>query len=183
MGCMPISDRGFTPWQPPQDASQASRESCTMQAMISGVVGGGAGLVLGAVLAPFQSNVASLEEQNLPMREQFRQGVKHMGQQSRSWGKSLMVIGAVFSCSECFVEKTRGRTDRWNPIYGGCITGGILAAQGAQRMRILLITRAFIDSPNLPTPHAPLSLLCRLSQLGRRQWHLAALASQLSLRR
>ena len=106
-----------------------------MQAIISGGAGGALGLLLGAVLAPFQSNIASMESENLPMREQFRRGMKEMGTQSRSWGKNLMVIGAVFSCSECFVEKTRGRTDRWNPIFGGCLTGGILAAgAGPQAM-------------------------------------------------
>ena len=128
---MPIgTERSFV-WQPPQDQGQASRESCTMQAIIAGVVGGGAGLVLGAVLAPFNSNVANMEVDGLPMREQFRRGFREIGTQSRSWGKNLMVIGAVFSCSECFVEKTRARTDRWNPIFGGCITGGVLAANGA----------------------------------------------------
>ena len=103
-----------------------------MQGIISGVVGGGAGLVFGALLAPFQSNIAQMESENLPMREQFRRGMKEMGQQSRSWGKNFMVIGAVFSTSECFVEKTRGRHDRWNPIYGGCLTGAILARDGAR---------------------------------------------------
>jgi import inner membrane translocase subunit TIM22 len=130
---MPIGSKDWFVWQPPQDQGQAGRENCTMQAIISGVVGGGAGLVLGAILAPFNSNVSSMEVDNLPMREQFRRGFKEMGTQSRSWGKNLMVIGAVFSCSECFVEKTRARTDRWNPIFGGCITGGVLAANGSFR--------------------------------------------------
>ena len=108
-----------------------------MQAIISGVVGGGAGLVFGAILAPFQSNIAQMESENLPMREQFRRGMKEMGSQSRSWGRNFMVIGGVFSCSECFVEKTRGRHDRWNPIYGGCITGAALAANaGPQAMAL-----------------------------------------------
>ena len=47
-----------------------------MQAIISGVVGGGAGLVLGAILAPFQSNIANMETDNLPMKEQFRRGMR-----------------------------------------------------------------------------------------------------------
>lgn len=127
---------GFTPLPPPQDPSAALRESCTMQAIISGGVGGVAGLALGAILAPFNSS-AHLESENLPVREQFRKGIKDMGVQSRSWGKNLMVIGAVFSCSECFVEKTRGSSDRWNAIGGGCITGGVLAASaGPQAMAV-----------------------------------------------
>ena len=125
---MPIGTEQQFAWQPIPET--ASKESCTMQAIISGVVGGGAGLVLGAILAPFNSNISNMETDNLPMKEQFRRGLREMGSQSKSWGKNLMVIGAVFSCSECFVEKTRARTDRWNPIFGGCITGGILAANG-----------------------------------------------------
>ena len=32
-------------------------------------------------------------------------------------------------------EKTRARTDGWNPIVGGCVTGGVLAASaGPQAM-------------------------------------------------
>ena len=132
---MPIGTDRYFAWLPPQEPGQAQRESCTMQAIISGVVGGGAGMVLGAVLAPFNSNVSNMEMDGLPMREQFRRGFREIGSQSKSWGKNLMVIGAVFSCSECFVEKTRARTDRWNPIFGGCITGGVLAAgQGPQAM-------------------------------------------------
>ena len=47
------------------------------------------------------------------------------------------VIGAVFSCTECFVEKARGRTDRWNPVVGGCITGAVLAhGSGPQGMAL-----------------------------------------------
>ncbi|KAL1499519.1 hypothetical protein AB1Y20_011722 [Prymnesium parvum] len=116
----------WRPWQPPADPGQAARESCTMQSIISGVVGGGAGMALGAVLAPFNSSVG-VESEHLPIKEQFRRGLREMGTQSRSWGKNLAVIGAVFQCSECFVEKSRGRSDRWNAVGGGCITGGVLA--------------------------------------------------------
>ena len=109
-------------------------------------------MVLGAVLAPFQSNMASIEDTNLPMKEQFRRGFREMGTQSRSWGKNLMVIGAVFSCSECFVEKTRARKDRWNPIVGGCITGGVLAASGERHGRL-----EACDPPRYP-PRTPTCL-------------------------
>lgn len=101
-----------------------------MQAIIAGLVGGGLGMVAGVVLMPFSSSMQNLETQNLPLREQMRQGAKEMGAQSRSWGKNFLVIGGVFSCTECFVEKTRGKHDRWNAIGGGCVTGGVLAASG-----------------------------------------------------
>lgn len=119
----------WRPWLPATEPGAAARESCTMQALLSGAVGGGAGLVLGVVLAPFNSSMGA-ETENLPMKEQFRRGFREMGSQSRSWGKNFMVIGAVFSCSECFVEKTRGRSDSWNPVLGGCVTGSALAVGG-----------------------------------------------------
>jgi hypothetical protein len=135
---MPISSGQVFVWQPPIEPGQASRESCTTQAIISGAVGGVAGAALGAVLAPFQSNVTALENQDLPMKEQMRRGMREIGSQSRSWGRNLMVVGAVFQCSECFVAKARGSHDRWNPIYGGCVTGGVLASSGARRSALRL---------------------------------------------
>ena len=71
-----------TPWQPPVEPGQAFRESCTMQAIVSGVVGGGAGLVLGAVLTPLNSQLQQ-ETEHLPLREQMRRGVR---ERSRHWG-------------------------------------------------------------------------------------------------
>jgi len=121
---------------PAQQEGAAARESCTMQAIISGTVGGVAGLGLGAILTPFNSSLQT-EVENLPLKEQFRRGAQEMGAQSRSWGKNLAVIGAVFSVSECFVEKARGKSDRWNAVYGGCVTGGVLAANaGPQAMAV-----------------------------------------------
>ena len=117
----------WRPLDPPAEPGAAARESCTMTAVISGVVGGGCGLVLGGVLVPFGSALQTEEFNNLPMKQQFRRGMQEVGTSSRSWGKNLAVIGAVFSCTECFVEKARGRSDRWNPVAGGCITGAVLA--------------------------------------------------------
>lgn len=127
---MTIRDNLLFVWNPSRDTGQAGRENCVMQAIIAGGAGGVAGLALGVVLAPFQSNVQSMEAADLPMREQFRRGAREVASQSKSWGKNLMVIGAVFSVSECITEKARGRTDRWNPIIGGCFCGAALAAQG-----------------------------------------------------
>lgn len=122
----------FRPLAPSTDPGQAFRENCTMNAMMSGAAGGAMGLVLGAVLMPFSASAQMDAEANKPLRQQIRTGVREMGVQSKSWGKSLMMIGAIFSCTECFVEKARGRHDRWNAVGGGCITGGILAANGAR---------------------------------------------------
>ena len=129
--------KNWRPLDPPAEPGAAARESCTMTGVISGVVGGALGMVVGAVLVPFGSALQTEEFNNLPLRQQFRRGMKEVGSSSRSWGKNLAVIGAVFSTTECFVEKARGRTDRWNPVFGGCITGAALAhGSGPQGMAI-----------------------------------------------
>lgn len=177
---MPITPGQQFAWQPPQDSGQPARESCTMQAIISGAAGGVFGMLLGAVLAPFNSSLSNLETSELPLRQQMRIGMKEVGAQSRSWGKNLMVIGAVFSCSECFVEKTRGRTDRWNPIYGGCVTGGILAASGARRRRSTAWTCPLLAAHHTdshPRPALTLmlgALFFHVPQPAHRRWPLDA---------
>jgi len=119
---------------PGQDPTAAFRESCASQMVVSGAVSGLAGIVLGAVLAPFNSSMQAQIE-HLPLRQQFVRGGQEIAAQSKSWGKNLAVIGAVFSTTECFVEKARGRTDKWNQIGGGCLTGAILAyGSGPQAM-------------------------------------------------
>ena len=119
--------KDWRPLDPPAEVGAAARESCTMTALMSGVVGGACGLVLGGVLVPFGSALQTEEFNNLPLKQQFRRGMQEVGSSSRSWGKNLAVIGAVFSCTECFIEKARGRSDKWNPVAGGCITGAVLA--------------------------------------------------------
>ena len=161
-----------TPYQPPSEPGAAMRENCTMQAIISGGAGGVLGLGLGAILMPFNSSVTQMETQNVPLREQFRRGFKEMGAQSRSWGKNLMVIGAVFSCSECFLEKTRGRTDRWNSIGGGCIAGGVLGAPGACRSRSSraaspALTRAYSARSWTASGRDGVCRLCRVQRCAR----------------
>lgn len=127
----PMFSDGWVPLQPPTEPGQAARESCTMTGFISGGAGGVLGMALGAILVPFSQTLQTEEFNNLPMKQQVKRGFAEVGSSSRSWGKNLMVIGAVFSCTECFVEKSRGQTDRWNPVFGGCITGGVLAVRAA----------------------------------------------------
>ena len=93
-----------------QDPTAAFRESCASQMVVSGAVSGLAGIVLGAVLAPFNSSMQAQIE-HLPLRQQFVRGGQEIAAQSKSWGKNLAVIGAVFSTTECFVEK-RARPHR-----------------------------------------------------------------------
>jgi hypothetical protein len=44
-----------------------------------------------------------------------------------SYAKGFAAFGAVYSTSECAIEKFRAKHDIYNSGYAGCLTGGILA--------------------------------------------------------
>lgn len=46
---------------------------------------------------------------------------------SGSYAKGFAAFGAVYSTSECAIEKFRAKHDIYNSGYAGCFTGGILA--------------------------------------------------------
>jgi mitochondrial import inner membrane translocase subunit TIM22 len=67
---------------------------------------------------------------DLPVREQLRLGLKDMGRTSLSSAKNFGRIGAMYSMTECVIEGLRGKSDLWNGISAGGVTGGILARAG-----------------------------------------------------
>ena len=69
-GAQHMSSASWQPLAPPAEPGAAARESCTMNAIISGAAGGVMGLALGAVLFPFSNSQQVVETENLPMREQ-----------------------------------------------------------------------------------------------------------------
>lgn len=64
---------------------------------------------------------------DLPMRQQLKLGLRDMYRSSISSGKNFAKIGAMFSGTECAIEGLRAKNDLYNGLWGGCITGGILA--------------------------------------------------------
>jgi import inner membrane translocase subunit TIM22 len=64
---------------------------------------------------------------DLPIREQLRHGLKDMGRQTYSSAKNFGLIGAVFSGTECCIEGLRAKSDIYNGLVAGCLTGGALA--------------------------------------------------------
>lgn len=63
----------------------------------------------------------------LTTREQIRAGFKDMGKRSFGSAKNFMLIGAMYSGTECCVEGYRAKSDLTNSVAAGCITGGALA--------------------------------------------------------
>lgn len=107
-------------------------------------------MLLGPVFYAFETTNPAHAE--LPLKQQLRLAGRDIAQRSRTWGKNFGAIGGLFSVSECFVAKVRARpacrgrcvasrlihglrvqargaNDMWNPVIGGCITGGGLAAR------------------------------------------------------
>jgi len=56
----------------------------------------------------------------------WKQQTKHGWQNA----KTFALLGLMWSSSECWIEKYRGKTDIWNSISAGCLTGAILGARG-----------------------------------------------------
>jgi len=50
-----------------------------------------------------------------------------MYRSSLSTGRNFALVGSIFSGTECCIEGLRAKNDAWNGVWGGCITGGILA--------------------------------------------------------
>lgn len=47
--------------------------------------------------------------------------------------KGFTVVGALYSGSECVIEKTRAKHDIYNTVYAGCFTGAALAHGGGPK--------------------------------------------------
>ena len=50
-----------------------------------------------------------------------------MGSKSYSSAKNFAMIGALYSGTECCIEGFRAKSDLYNSVSAGCITGSLLA--------------------------------------------------------
>ena len=48
----------------------------------------------------------------------------------RSYAKGFAYFGALYSFNECVIEKYRAKHDKYNPMFAGCATGGMMAYGG-----------------------------------------------------
>mmetsp|Transcript_20687 Transcript_20687/g.25602 ORF Transcript_20687/g.25602 Transcript_20687/m.25602 type:complete len:229 (-) Transcript_20687:126-812(-) len=118
----------------PPDFSRLS-ESCGGRAAM-GVFGGGVmGLVMGVFLGamsdmtPPVTVINGKEVPQAPLKEQMRTTMRATADKSLYWCRNFAFITGVFSGSECLVEKFRGKTDVWNPVVSGCVTGAMMQAK------------------------------------------------------
>jgi import inner membrane translocase subunit TIM22 len=54
-----------------------------------------------------------------------------------SSGKNFMIVGALFTLSECALEKLRGKKDMKNAIMSGFMTGALLSARAGPTAMIM----------------------------------------------
>lgn len=109
----------------------SAMESCVVKAGISGVLGGGMGLLFGlffnSMENPFAADPRVME---LSTRDQIKYSWRQMKVKSTGMAKNFAAVGILYSGIECVVEKKRGKHDIYNVLTAGCMTGGLLAAKG-----------------------------------------------------
>lgn len=101
-------------------------ESCPLKACMSYVVGG----AMGAFLGLFQSSIAPHHTTHImTTRETFLD----MKSTIVTSAKSFAMVGFLIVGIECIIETHRAKSDVWNHVYGGGITGGLLGLRAGVR--------------------------------------------------
>eukprot|EP00899_Mesostigma_viride_P029179 jgi/Mesvir1/9446/Mv09843-RA.1 len=131
----------------PQDLVQADvMNNCAIRTVISGVMGGVMGAALGLFMSGFEFAAPNPEEaraqeaalsKRIPFRQKVVDAAKYTGGRTWSSFKTFAVMGALYSGSECVVEKVRAKHDVVNTLAAGCFTGGALAARAGPQAACL----------------------------------------------
>lgn len=106
----------------------AGTETCVFKGAISGIAGGGLGLMLGLFFGGYASAVDKAVEMDGPTSAKLRVGMREAWRAMTSYGKNFAKFGLLYSVSECVVEKFRAKHDMVNPVLGGCAAGAAMAA-------------------------------------------------------
>eukprot|EP01088_Endostelium_zonatum_P010467 TRINITY_DN23947_c0_g1_i1.p1 TRINITY_DN23947_c0_g1~~TRINITY_DN23947_c0_g1_i1.p1 ORF type:complete len:182 (-),score=47.68 TRINITY_DN23947_c0_g1_i1:12-557(-) len=118
----------------------ALQENCLVTGVQSAVMGGGLGFLMGAFFSSIgdTSHIQNyygpdgklLDKPKIPIWKQVGDGFKAAAKSGVFMGRGFAMFGGVFSVINCMIEKKRARSDLYNSLYAGCITGGLLAAGG-----------------------------------------------------
>jgi import inner membrane translocase subunit TIM22 len=105
--------------------------NCAVKSTISGVMGGAMGIAFGVFMSSLENAGGGIEgmavEENRPTRVVIKEMLRNMRSRSVSYAKGFATMGFLYSGAECVVEKYRAKHDKLNPVYAGCIAGGIMA--------------------------------------------------------
>jgi import inner membrane translocase subunit TIM22 len=105
---------------------------------MAGVAGGGLGVVMSFVGWGFASGGSMGGALNTPAyydmstKDQLKASWKELATTSKRNMRDFAKIGAVYSLTECIIEKQRGRADIKNAVSAGCITGAYLGRASPQ---------------------------------------------------
>jgi len=114
---------------------EAVFESCVFRGAFSCVAGFGLGLLMGGFFHTMQPLDTAHLDDKLSTWEQVRRTYRGFGDSCLRSAKGFAKVGLVYSTVECFIERERASRDIQNAMYGGCVTGAILAYQaGPQAM-------------------------------------------------
>lgn len=115
---------------------QDMMNNCFIKSVMSGVMGGGMGIAFGLFTSSMENasgggiDGSLAAQENRPTRVVMKEMALNMKTKSLSYAKGFAAMGFLYSGIECLVEKHRAKHDKLNPVYAGCITGGILAHSG-----------------------------------------------------
>lgn len=122
---------------PEQMVQEDVMNNCGVRTVLAAVMGAGLGAVFGIFMGTMDT--AAIGEgvgpppENQTTRQVFRQMVTSTRMRMWSYMKGFTVVGALYSGSECLIEKTRAKHDIYNTVYAGCATGAILAHSGGPK--------------------------------------------------
>jgi len=102
-------------------------DNCLFRGASAAVIGAGLGIAFGAI---FGLNTPTPEQLEKPLMTQVVEGFKQTGRASVSSAKNFALVGAVFSTTECSIEHLRAKSDIYNGLAAGCISGGVLSWRG-----------------------------------------------------
>jgi len=95
---------------------------------MGGLAGGAFGLFTASIEnSGGPTEVLPPEARDKPTRVVLREMLKNMKDKSVSYAKGFAYFGALYSFNECVIEKYRAKHDRYNPMFAGCATGGMMA--------------------------------------------------------
>ena len=131
----------FDPHDPPsfltrfQMSPDVLFESCAFRGVFSAVAGFGLGALMGGFFHTMQPIDTVNLDDKLSTWEQVRRSYRGFGDSCLRSARGFAKVGLVYSAVECVIERERATRDIQNAIYGGCVTGAILAYQaGPQGM-------------------------------------------------
>jgi hypothetical protein len=115
-------------------------EACPTKVLLSGVMGGGMGLLLGVFMSAFDNMappvvVDGKEVKPRSWKEEMKISGRKTKAKSLGFMRSFAGVTAVWSGFDCAVEKCRGTHDLYNTMVAGCAAGASLAVKsGPQAM-------------------------------------------------